>query len=214
MLAIDKNGWTSNHKITLQECSAIEHLPLHKINALVLHRTDTSTAKSVLNAWKTRKEGAHFLISETGSIYQTASLKRQCWHVGKLYSRCRQTSSCSKEDAKKIEEILHRKNTHWGKKYRLITRLELNKNYPARFPQNMDSIGVEIVGLLSGKTEIYEIPNKLQLNSLFWLVDELLSTFSLTLNDIYAHGKIAHKDKLKSEGASALKAYAIHRKAK
>lgn len=58
---------------------------------------------------------------------------------------------------------------------------------------------------------MYETPNKLQLNSLFWLVDELISLYGISIKDIYTHGKIAHKDKNKSEGASALKAYAIQK---
>ncbi len=104
---------------------------------------------------------------------------------------------------------MHKKNTSWGDKFKLITRHELTKDYPTRFPHNIDSIGIEIVGLISEENEIYETPNKLQLESLFWLVDELISLYGLSIKDLYAHGKIAHKDPKKSEGASALKAYAI-----
>ncbi|MGD9006545.1 MAG: hypothetical protein PVG41_01425 [Desulfobacteraceae bacterium] len=63
---------------------------------------------------------------------------------------------------------------------------------------------------MSIKNEIYEIPNKQQLDSLFWLLDELISTYNVSIKDIYAHGKIAHKDRKKSEGASALKAYFVY----
>ncbi|MBA35369.1 MAG: N-acetylmuramoyl-L-alanine amidase [Oleispira sp.] len=148
-------------------------------------------------------------MSETGKIFQTASLHYQCWHVGKLYSKCRTVSSCEKKDSEVIERLLHKKNTSWGDKFKLITRHELTKDYPTRFPHNIDSIGIEIVGLISEENEIYETPNKLQLESLFWLVDELISLYGLSIKDLYAHGKIAHKDPKKSEGASALKAYAI-----
>jgi N-acetyl-anhydromuramyl-L-alanine amidase AmpD len=211
MLTIDKSGWINNPKINKEPRSAIEHSSLSVVRAVVLHRTGSGNAASVLNAWKTKKEGTHFLISENGKIYQTASLKKQCWHVGKLYSRCRSVSSCSEEDAKVIENILHKKNTSWGKKFRLVTRHELKKNYPLRFPHNQDSLGIEVVGQISKDSEIYEIPNKEQLNSLFWLLDEILSIYSISMKDIYAHGRIAHKDRKKSEGAASLKAYAIYK---
>ena len=210
MLTIDQNGWISDPKITKQHCQTIEHAAISSINAIVLHRTGSSTAQSVLNAWQNKKEGTHFLISENGSIYQAASLHKQCWHVGKLYSKCRTTSSCGKEDAKIIEDTLHKRNINWGKKFKLVTQHELSKAYPDRFPHNHDSLGIEIVGVLSQKSEIYEIPNKSQLESLYWLLDKLIRHYSLTIKDLYAHGKIAHKDKNKSEGTSALKAYSLH----
>ena len=209
MLKMDIKGWIDNKKIKKDQKTAIEHSPIASINAIVLHRTGSSTATSVLNAWKSQKEGTHSLISENGEIYQTASLKKQCWHVGKLYSKCRTSTSCSKEDAKKLEDILKKKNINWGKKFRLVTKSELGKTYPDRFPHNHDSLGIEIVGVLSKDKEIYEIPNKKQLESLYWLLDELVSTYSLSIKDIYAHGQIAHKDKNKSEGASSLKAYSL-----
>lgn len=211
MLAKDKNGWITSPNIVKEHRPAIEKSAIGSVNAIVLHRTGSANAKSVLNAWKTKQEGTHFLISENGKIYQTATLDRQCWHVGKLYSKCRVAASCEKEDAKAIEGMLHKKNASWGRKFRLVTRHELNKDYPVRFPHNHDSIGIEVVGLISNKTEIYEIPNKLQLKSLFWLLDELVSLYGLTIKDLYAHGKIAHKDPKKSEGASALKAYTIYK---
>jgi hypothetical protein len=50
MLIVDKDGWTNNPKITNKHCSSIEHLPLSTVNAVVLHRTATGNASSVLNA--------------------------------------------------------------------------------------------------------------------------------------------------------------------
>ena len=206
---IDKDGWLSHKKITKEHRAKLEHGAIASIKAIVLHRTATAAAQPVLNAWKSKKEGTHFLISETGDIYQTASVKKQCWHVGKLYSRCRNATACSKEDAQAIEDMLHKKNISWGKKFKLVTKHELKKDYPIRFPHNHDSLGIEIVGVLSKDSEIYELPNKKQQESLFWLLDELIKKYNLSLTDIYAHGKIAHKDKNKSEGASALKAYSL-----
>ena len=205
-MEITRDGWVTDKKIIQEPRKLLEHGNIAIINAIVLHRTGSNTAKSVLSAWKSKKEGTHFLISETGDIYQTVSLNKKCWHVGKLYSRCRSVGSCSPTDAKAIESILHKKNVSWGKKFRLVTKHELNKNYPARFPHNHDSIGIEIVGVLSREKEIYQMPNKKQLKSLFWLIDELVKKYSMSLKDIYAHGRIAHKDQKKSEGVSALKA--------
>lgn len=211
MLYVNKCGWTNSPSIIKAHKAAIEHEPIGPIIAIVLHRTGTPNSSSVLNAWNTQKEGTHFLISEDGKIYQTASLIKQCWHVGKIYSRCRLTGSCSEKDAHAIESILQKKNLNWGKKFRLVTRHELNKSYPDRFPHNHDSLGIEVVGVISKEEEIYTIPNKLQLGSLFWLLDELVSTYCFSIRDIYAHGQIAHKDRNKSEGAASLKAYCISR---
>jgi hypothetical protein len=101
--------------------------------------------------------------------------------VGKLYAKCRTVSSCSEDDAKAIEGILHKKNMNWGKKFRLVTRRELKKTYPLRFPHNQDSIGIEVVGLISKVTDVYEIPNKVQLDSLFWLLDEIVAKYGFSL---------------------------------
>lgn len=211
MLIVDKDGWVNDPKITKEHRTPIEHSPIAAVNAVVLHRTASGSAASVSSAWKTQKEGAHFLISENGKIFQTASLKKQCWHVGKLYSKCQTVSSCSDEDTKAMEAILHKKDINWGKKFGLITKRELNKGYPLRFPHNHDSLGIEVVGVMSKASEIYEIPNQLQLDALFWLLDRIISTYRISLKDIYAHGKIAHKDKNKSEGAASLKAYAVYK---
>ncbi len=211
MLMVDTEGWINSIKIKKEHKPAIEHGLLSSVKAIVLHRTGSGTAKSVLNAWDTKKSGTHFLISETGKVYQTASLKRKCWHVGKLYSKCRVLSSCSKADAAAIEGILHAKNSSWGKKFKAVTRHELKKSYPLRFPHNHDSVGIEIVGMINKKSEIYEIPNRLQLDSLFWLLNEIIAIYGVTMKDIYAHGQIAHKDRKKTEGLASLKAYTIHR---
>lgn len=111
-----------------------------------------------------------------------------------------------------MEAILHKKDINWGKKFGLITQRELKKNYPIRFPHNHDSLGIEVVGVMSRDSEIYEIPNKLQLDSLFWLLDKIIAIYRISIKDIYAHGKIAHKDKNKSEGAASLKAYAVYKR--
>lgn len=177
MLVRDKDGWVSNSRVVREPREAIEHGPLGSVSALVLHRTGSVTASSVLNAWKTKREGTHFLVSENGKVYQTASLRKACWHVGKIYSRCRSTASCSSEEAATVEEMLSRRGTSWGGRFRLVTKHELKKSYPVRFPHNHDSIGVEIVGQISSDTELYELPNKVQLSSVFWIIDQIVATY-------------------------------------
>src|SRR5256885_6354394 len=80
-----------------------EHGALLAVPSIVLHRTDSSTAASVLNAYKSgQKTGAHFLIEKDGKIYQTASLEKICWHVGILQPRCVNESTCDPTELKNI----------------------------------------------------------------------------------------------------------------
>lgn len=111
-----------------------------------------------------------------------------------------------------MQKILQTKNTSWGNKFSLITKNELRKDYPLRFPHNADSIGIEVVGVSLPETSMYELPNKGQLETVFWLLDALVANYSLNVQHIYAHGQIAHKDPNKSEGAAILTAYSVARK--
>jgi N-acetyl-anhydromuramyl-L-alanine amidase AmpD len=206
----DQNGWSTNPNVIIEDKPAIQHGKIGAVRAIVLHRTGSSTGKSVLNAWNSKKEGTHFLIDENGKVYQTASIKSKCWHVGKLYSKCRQLESCTKEELTKINNILKGAGS-WGKKFRLVTNHELTKAYPERYPHNHDSLGIEVVGVLGKTTNIYEDANTLQVSALTTLLDSLVTRYSLNLEDIYAHGTIAHKDSKMSEGVSVLKAYKIQK---
>jgi len=206
----NKEGWATHPSITVEEKAAIQHGSMAAVRAIVLHRTGSSSGKSVLNAWNNKKEGTHFLIDEKGKIFQCASLKTKCWHVGKLYSKCRQVNSCDEADLQIINNILHGKGS-WGQKFRLVTSHELNKPYPERYPHNHDSLGIEVVGVLGKKSNIYEDANAAQLTSLFTLIDALSTKYGFNLEDLYAHGQVAHKDSKNSEGSSVLKAYKIYR---
>lgn len=63
--------------------------------SVVHYRTDSSSAASTLQAYaKGQKAGAHFLISKTGEIHQTAALNQICWHTGILRPRCEIEKSC------------------------------------------------------------------------------------------------------------------------
>ncbi len=60
MLTSDVNGYINNLKVVNETRPAIEHSSIGAINSIDLHRTGSVTAKSVLNAWNTKKEGTHF----------------------------------------------------------------------------------------------------------------------------------------------------------
>ena len=84
-----------------------------------------------------------------------------------------------------------------------VSRHELGKTYPLRYPSNTDSIGIEVVERYSNATNIFERPTNKQFESLKWIVNTLLKEFALTLNkDVYAHGVIARKKK--AEGIQLL----------
>ena len=68
MLNKDKDGWINSLKVHKEHKSAIEKSPIGTVKSIVLHRTGSSNAQSVLNAWENKPEGTHFLISETGKI--------------------------------------------------------------------------------------------------------------------------------------------------
>ena len=190
------DGVINNPKVTNKIIPNIEHGVLPKVKALVLHRTSAGTAESTLHAWQSKKSGAHFLIDKTGKIYQTTSLKKQCWHVGLLQSRCRLEGSCSTEDAKFIKKTLHGSGS-WGSKFKKVYLNEKKKNYPDRYPLNSDSLGIELVGSYlggSGDKGPFEKLKEPQGKSFLGLVTERLSQYDLSFKeDVYAHGSIARK---------------------
>lgn len=58
--------------------------------AIVLHMTDSNTAKSSLESWNNpnnARVGTHFLIDTDGTIYQCASLHKHTQHVGDIRSK-------------------------------------------------------------------------------------------------------------------------------
>lgn len=207
MLATFK-GIVKNYptKIETKIIPNLEHGYLSKVNAIVIHRTAASTAKSTLNAWKTKKSGAHFLIDKNGKIYQTAGLDKKCWHMGLVVAKCRLESSCTKKDGEVISNILHGKGG-WSEKFKNILLHERKKSYPDRYPMNSDSIGIELVGLYLGnktsdKGPFEQLPEA-QAASFLWLITKLLEKYQLSFSDdIYAHGEVARK-KI-NEGSGAL----------
>jgi hypothetical protein len=100
MLSIDKDGVISDARIKVELIPQISHGPLKVIDAIVVHQTDSSTAKGTLAEYRTgaKGTGAHLLIDQDGTLYQTVSLHQKCWHVGPIISKCYQKHSCVPKD--------------------------------------------------------------------------------------------------------------------
>lgn len=199
MSSIDKNGTFLDNRVIQQQFAGIEHGALTTISALVIHQTDTSTLQQTLNSYAAGGNGAHFLIDKNGQIYQTANLKRKCWHVGAyLKSKCLaiDIKTCTNEP--ELKRVLA---TKWPAYKVALDAYERNKPYPERYPVNSDSIGIEIVGKSLSRTT-YEPIDVVQEASLKWLVSELVTLLSLTDKDIYKHPDVSYKNS--GEAASAV----------
>ena len=177
-------------KIKVQLAPKIERGQLDGVNGLVMHQTGGSDADSTLAAYKNGGNGAHFLIGKDGTIYQTARVNQRTFHVGNIRSRCHSIDSCSVDDATEIKTILKGKGTY-SKKVQRISDLEKAKAYPARYPTSSDSLGIEVVGKLDGKS--YEDATAEQGASVKWLVAELLAFYNLTTADVYRHSEVSYK---------------------
>ncbi|WP_431022324.1 N-acetylmuramoyl-L-alanine amidase [Erwinia rhapontici] len=198
MLYIDEGGYIDAERIILKIFNNIERGKMDAVNGIVVHQTNAPTASSTFHSYQTKgATGAHFLIDRDGSIYQTASLFQITWHVGKLQSRCFLTKKCEPTDFQKVAEL----EKSWRNSEK-VHQIEKLKNYPDRFPSNVDSIGIEIVGRSTrvinentGKPEyIYEEVNDSQNGSLMWLIKELVATLKVSTSEIYRHPEIGRKN--------------------
>lgn len=168
--------------------------------AIIVHQTGAPTAQHTFNSYVSSSHGAHFLISKTGKIYQTALVNKYTYHVGKLRSRCIETNDCSKAELAKANAIYLKKGESYGLRVKNLHKHELSKTYPDRYPTNKESIGVEIVGDYSVKNG-YETVNALQNESLEWLVKTLNKLLPIESDDIFRHPDVSYKKQ--SEASSA-----------
>jgi N-acetyl-anhydromuramyl-L-alanine amidase AmpD len=78
VLTIDQDGVIRDARVKVELISQIAHGPLIHIDAIVVHQTDSSTAKGTLAGYRTDSKGlgTHFLIDKDGTIYQTVALKK------------------------------------------------------------------------------------------------------------------------------------------
>ena len=181
MLAIVE-GVVRDSRIKVELIPTIAHGPLTVIDAIVVHQTDSSTARGTLAGYRTESSGlgAHFLIDKDGIIYQTVALTQKCWHVGPIRSRCWEEHTCSANEVATYQGYMKISNHTFVQRG---MQDELKKPYPKRYPDNSDSIGIEIVGRGLGR-DIYEPLTAQQQTSLDWLIAQLLESLHLTRKDI------------------------------
>ena len=191
MLQIDKSGSVINDLVKLEIRPNIEHAAMTKVNGIIVHQTGGSTAQSSLSSYKSAgANGAHFLIDKDGQIYQTASVYKQTWHVGKLRSRCMVELTCSAEEKK-----LNAKFNPGAENKR-----EIAKPFPQRYPSNSDSLGIELVGAALANDPkkpddlTYETVTDAQNKSLQWLVAELEMTLGIATTEVFRHPTVSRKN--------------------
>lgn len=190
MPTINKNGMLIHSRVNRRRFPSIEHGVLSGIHAIVVHQTDSPTAQHTFNGYKAGGNGAHFLIDKNGPIYQTASMHKRCYHVGRLIkSKCLtiNKNSCNSAIMAKILAM------SWASQIKALNAHERTKKYPHRYPVNSDSIGIELIGKHIDK-ETYETITAQQNMSLQWLIGELYNHFSLTSGDVYKHPEISYKN--------------------
>jgi N-acetyl-anhydromuramyl-L-alanine amidase AmpD len=183
---------------------AIHHGVLKTVRGIIVHQTDSKTSDSTFANYAKGKSGAHFLIEKDGRVYQTASLKCKTWHVGKLRAKCLETHTCKPAELKLVGGA----NEVDG-----MNNFEIRKSVPDRFPANMDSIGIELVGRAildkkwykpgmtedeiedkRGENGIYERPTLSQNMALQRLIKDIQSVFSLPRDQVFPHSRVSRKN--------------------
>lgn len=190
MSKINKDGMLIDSRINRRRFPNIEHGALSGVHAIVVHQTDAPTAQHTFNGNNAGGNGAHFLIDKNGLIYQTASIYKRCYHVGRLIkSKCLtiNKNSCDRASMAKILAM------SWTNQIKALNSHERSKTYPHRYPINSDSIGIELVGKHIDKKK-YETITAQQNMSLQWLTGELYNLFSLTSGDVYKHPEVSYKN--------------------
>ncbi|TRX74748.1 peptidoglycan recognition protein family protein [Pseudomonas mangiferae] len=191
MAIVDSDGMLIDVLITPRRYTALEHGDLKVLNAIIVHQTDSYDSDSVFSSYSGNSGiGAHFLIERDGKIYQTASLKKRCFHVGKrIKSKCvdLEMNTCDATRAKMLAAGL-------GYSIAAIDKLERQKTYPDRYPTNSDSVGIELVGKFEKTTNAYQAVSAQQNTSLQYLIDIVYELYSITSNDVYKHPQVSYKN--------------------
>ena len=192
MLLIGKDGTVNDARIKRAPKSTIERREMKVVRGIIVHQTGAATAESSLDSYRNPSaNGAHFLIDKDGTIYQTASIYRQTWHVGKLKARCLVEKRCAPVD---VQALMRFDPGRENKR-------EMTKSVPDRFPSNEDSIGIELVGeaLPRGSSvpeqkKTYESVTEQQNASLHWLVSELALSLNIQLQEVFRHPDVSRKN--------------------
>jgi N-acetyl-anhydromuramyl-L-alanine amidase AmpD len=135
------------------------------------------------------------LIDKDGTIYQVVPIKKKCWHVAPIKSRCRETHSCTR-DEQVFQANLRKQFPNYGQFTRELAKHEWKKSYPERYPGNEDAIGIEVVGRALKRTPkdpAYEPLTPPEQRSLQWLIQALLEQLHLKRTDIYRHPDVGYK---------------------
>lgn len=190
-LYITKAGHVYADRIKVKIFSSIERGDLNQVNGIVVHQTNSPTASATFNSYaNTGANGAHFLIDKDGTIYQTASVYKRANHVGKLKSRCLAEHTCRPADLQIVKRLKDKPTP--------LHRHEQKKPYAERYPSNVDSIGIEIVGMSQGQgpdeKKVYESVTDAQNNSLGWLVRQLADTWNISLQEVFTHPTVSRKN--------------------
>lgn len=192
MLSIDKNGLITHAKVRLARHETIERGDMKTVRGIIVHQTGGASAASSLASYKSKSaNGAHFLIERDGVIYQTASLYKKTWHVGKLKARCLLEQRCSPVDVAALKKF---NPTAENKR-------EMAKQVPDRFPSNEDSIGIELVAealprgnVVPADQKTYDAVTKEQNDSLKWLIAELRISLQVPLTEVFRHPDVSRKN--------------------
>ncbi|SFR77229.1 peptidoglycan recognition protein family protein [Sphingomonas jatrophae] len=186
-MLINPEGMVIDDQVKLERRPLLERGPMPTVRGIIVHQTGSSTAASSLASYQNSSTGAHFLIDKDGTTYQTASVHQRCNHVGKLRSRCVAEHACAPREAAQINAMSPTtRNRH-----------EAAKDVPARYPDNRDSIGIELVGravLVAGQAEAqYESVTAEQNRMLVWLIDGLCEQLKINRTEIFRHPTVSQK---------------------
>ncbi|WP_438968538.1 N-acetylmuramoyl-L-alanine amidase [Nonlabens sp.] len=184
---VGSDGFLLDNRVVKKREKKLEKGSMKAVNGIVLHRTDSNDAVQSLNSFK-RGIGTHFLVAKDGTIYQAASIDKITFHVGKIKSECYESGTCDDAETKKI------KGYGWSPKK--VYENEKKKDFPDRYPYNIDALGIEVVGKnLDQKKGIWEPLTAKQVESVAYLVNLLKTSQNLTYSQIYTHEQLSYKTK-------------------
>lgn len=163
------NGFINNHLVTIHKIdSCNKNAMTKKVEIIVLHRTAGGAASGTLTHMKNKGYGAHFVIDYDGTVYQTIGLNKKGSHMG-------------------IAQFQSTKNAGWG---------------------NSNSIGIETCGYSydrDGNKRIgskydkithhhWELVTDQQAKAVACLLEFLLYSFNLSINNVKVHEKLCSKE--------------------
>ena len=203
----------------------LEHGKRSATNAIVLHMTGGG-APGTLDKYMNKEKkkfvaGAHFLITKTGEIIQTAKLSYETSHVGPVRPKgYRPNGDNNNTEIKSLltdDEIhvLRKAHTTFTAKKNELHDLQMKKSYKSdmndkdsRLPYNGDSIGIEFEALDDEATKPksqtnvkYDSLTEKQITSGKRLVKFLKDYYKLTDADIFEHPDISYKTRAEAHGA-------------